>query len=192
MLPLAVALAILPDLDHLADYTPIAFGASRVTLHNVFEGHGFGKVLVPLAIRAAKKDADALAGRIKAAVDARTDPGFVVMARTDALAVEGLEAAIERQGLVGMFRIVDHCNDMPAAYMLADVVVSTGAFNTRAAGGEEFTIPDGSRFAIAASCATGPWRNWPRVTSEATGLRRCGTSSGGRDSGCPMPSAAWR
>ena len=34
--------------------------------------------------------------RIKAAVDARTDRDFVVMARTDALAVEGLQAAIER------------------------------------------------------------------------------------------------
>ncbi len=34
--------------------------------------------------------------RIKAAVDARTDDQFVIMARTDALAVEGLEAAIER------------------------------------------------------------------------------------------------
>lgn len=34
--------------------------------------------------------------RIRAAVDARTDPNFVVMARTDALAVEGLEAAIDR------------------------------------------------------------------------------------------------
>jgi len=34
--------------------------------------------------------------RVKAAVDARTDPGFVIMARTDALAVEGLDAAIER------------------------------------------------------------------------------------------------
>ena len=34
--------------------------------------------------------------RIKAAVDARTDPDFVIMARTDALAVEGLDAAIER------------------------------------------------------------------------------------------------
>lgn len=34
--------------------------------------------------------------RIKAAVDARTDPDFVIMARTDALAVEGLSAAIER------------------------------------------------------------------------------------------------
>ena len=34
--------------------------------------------------------------RIKAAADARTDPQFVVMARTDALAVEGLQAAIDR------------------------------------------------------------------------------------------------
>jgi len=34
--------------------------------------------------------------RVKAAVDARTDAGFVIMARTDALAVEGLEAAIDR------------------------------------------------------------------------------------------------
>src|SRR5471030_173952 len=34
--------------------------------------------------------------RIKAAVDARTDDSFVIMARTDALAVEGLQAAIDR------------------------------------------------------------------------------------------------
>jgi methylisocitrate lyase len=34
--------------------------------------------------------------RIKAAVDARTDASFVIMARTDALAVEGMAAAIER------------------------------------------------------------------------------------------------
>lgn len=34
--------------------------------------------------------------RIKAAVDARTDVDFVIMARTDALAVEGLESALER------------------------------------------------------------------------------------------------
>ncbi len=36
--------------------------------------------------------------RIKAAVDARTDPDFTIMARTDALAVEGLEAAMDRAG----------------------------------------------------------------------------------------------
>ena len=34
--------------------------------------------------------------RVKAAVDGRTDPGFVIMARTDAAAVEGIDAAIER------------------------------------------------------------------------------------------------
>jgi methylisocitrate lyase len=39
---------------------------------------------------------DEMVDRIKAAVDARTDPDFVIMARTDALAVEGLDKAIER------------------------------------------------------------------------------------------------
>ncbi len=34
--------------------------------------------------------------RVKAAVDARTDENFVIMARTDALAVKGLEAAMDR------------------------------------------------------------------------------------------------
>jgi methylisocitrate lyase len=34
--------------------------------------------------------------RVKTAVDARTDPGFVIMARTDALAVEGMEKALDR------------------------------------------------------------------------------------------------
>jgi glycosyltransferase involved in cell wall biosynthesis len=35
-----------------------------------------------------------------------------------------LEAAIHENGLAGLFRIVEECRDMPAAYMLADVVVS--------------------------------------------------------------------
>ena len=35
-----------------------------------------------------------------------------------------LEAAIRENGLAGLFRIVEECRDMPAAYMLADVVVS--------------------------------------------------------------------
>jgi len=50
-------------------------------------GHRPGKELV---------SKEEMADRIKAAVDAKTDPDFVVMARTDALAVEGLERAIER------------------------------------------------------------------------------------------------
>src|SRR5436190_9304764 len=39
---------------------------------------------------------DEMVDRIKAAADAKTDPDFVIMARTDSLAVEGLEAAIDR------------------------------------------------------------------------------------------------
>jgi methylisocitrate lyase len=39
---------------------------------------------------------DEMVDRIKAAVDARTDPSFFVMARTDALAVEGFDRAVER------------------------------------------------------------------------------------------------
>jgi methylisocitrate lyase len=39
---------------------------------------------------------DEMVDRVKAAVDARTDDGFVIMARTDAAAVEGIDAAIER------------------------------------------------------------------------------------------------
>jgi len=50
-------------------------------------GHRPGKEVVPTA---------EMVDRIKAAVDARTDPGFVIMARTDAAAVEGLDAAIDR------------------------------------------------------------------------------------------------
>jgi methylisocitrate lyase len=52
-------------------------------------GHRPGKQLVGAA---------EMADRIKAAVDARPDPAFVVMARTDAVAVEGIEAALERAG----------------------------------------------------------------------------------------------
>jgi methylisocitrate lyase len=50
-------------------------------------GHRPGKAVVPK---------DDFADRIKAAVDGRTDPDFVIVARTDALAVEGIESALER------------------------------------------------------------------------------------------------
>jgi methylisocitrate lyase len=50
-------------------------------------GHRPGKELV---------SQDEMVDRIKAAADAKTDDGFIVMARTDALAVEGLDRAIER------------------------------------------------------------------------------------------------
>ena len=50
-------------------------------------GHRPGKALVPK---------EEMVDRIKAAVDGRTDSSFVIMARTDAHAVEGLTAALER------------------------------------------------------------------------------------------------
>ena len=50
-------------------------------------GHRPGKALVP---------AGEMSDRIKAAVDGRTEPTFVIMARTDAHAVEGQKAALER------------------------------------------------------------------------------------------------
>ncbi len=43
--------------------------------------------------------ADEMAAKVRAAVDARTDPDFVIIARTDARAVEGLEAALDRARL---------------------------------------------------------------------------------------------
>jgi hypothetical protein len=42
---------------------------TRVTLFNVLEGRGVGKLIAPLALRGARSDADALAQRIKAAVE---------------------------------------------------------------------------------------------------------------------------
>ena len=69
----------------------IKFGAAAMHIEDQVGakrcGHRPGKELVPK---------EEMVDRIKAAVDARTDPDFVIMARTDALAVEGLPAAIDR------------------------------------------------------------------------------------------------
>ena len=69
----------------------VKFGAAAMHIEDQVGakrcGHRPGKELV------SKQE---MVDRIKAAVDARTDPGFVIMARTDALANEGLEKAIER------------------------------------------------------------------------------------------------
>jgi methylisocitrate lyase len=69
----------------------IKFGAAAVHIEDQVGakrcGHRPGKELVPQS---------EMVDRIRAAVDARTDPDFVIMARTDALAVEGLQAAIDR------------------------------------------------------------------------------------------------
>src|SRR5882672_9566835 len=69
----------------------IKFGAAAMHIEDQVGakrcGHRPGKELV------SKQE---MADRIKAAVDAKTDADFIVMARTDALAVEGLDPAIER------------------------------------------------------------------------------------------------
>jgi methylisocitrate lyase len=66
-------------------------GAAAVHLEDQVQqkrcGHRPNKAIVPQA---------EMVDRIKAAVDARLDDDFVIMARTDSLAVEGLDAAIER------------------------------------------------------------------------------------------------
>jgi methylisocitrate lyase len=48
--------------------------------------------------RKAVVSAGEMVDRVKAAVDGRPDPSFVIMARTDAVAVEGLDSAIDRAG----------------------------------------------------------------------------------------------
>jgi methylisocitrate lyase len=69
----------------------IKFGAGAVHIEDQVQakrcGHRPGKAIVPR---------DEMVDRIKAAVDGRTDPDFVIMARTDAIAVEGIDAAIDR------------------------------------------------------------------------------------------------
>jgi hypothetical protein len=51
------------DLEALGD------AKTKVTIHNRFEAHGFGKVILRPALNAAKKDAPAFAQRIKAAIE---------------------------------------------------------------------------------------------------------------------------
>ncbi|HTV96686.1 MAG TPA: methylisocitrate lyase [Steroidobacteraceae bacterium] len=69
----------------------IKFGAAGLHIEDQVQtkrcGHRPGKEIV---------SRQEMVDRVKAAVDARTDPGFVIMARTDALAVEGIDKAIER------------------------------------------------------------------------------------------------
>ncbi|MFE0252673.1 SRPBCC family protein [Streptomyces sp. NPDC059010] len=52
------------------DLEPLADGRTRVRIFNVLEGHGLGKLLVGLALTAARKDAPAFGARIKKAAEA--------------------------------------------------------------------------------------------------------------------------
>lgn len=72
----------------------IKFGAAGLHMEDQVQakrcGHRPGKALV---------EAEEMVDRIKAAVDARSDPDFVIMARTDALAGEGLQSALDRASM---------------------------------------------------------------------------------------------
>ncbi len=87
-------------------------GAAAIHLEDQVDakrcGHRPGKQLVSTEV---------MVHRLKAAVDARSDDQFVIMARTDAAAGEGLDAAIERAA-----RYVEAGADMIFAEALTDVV----------------------------------------------------------------------
>jgi methylisocitrate lyase len=70
-------------------------------------GHRPGKAVVP---------PDEMADRVKAAVDAKTDSRFVIMARTDAYSIEGLSSAIDRAN-----RYVESGADMIFAEAMKDL-----------------------------------------------------------------------
>ena len=100
----AVALPLLVDVDTGFGGTAFSVGRTIRTLEKLGAaavhiedqvvqkrcGHRPGKRIV---------SAGEMCDRIKAAVDARSDPDFMVMARTDAFAIEGLEGALERASL---------------------------------------------------------------------------------------------
>jgi hypothetical protein len=52
------------------DLEAVSDTQTKVTIHNQLEGHGFGKLILAFALRAAIKDAPAFAQRIKSAVEA--------------------------------------------------------------------------------------------------------------------------
>ena len=56
------------------DLEPLGDGRTRVRIFNVLEGHGLGKLLVGVALAAARKDADGFGSRIKTAAEAAITP----------------------------------------------------------------------------------------------------------------------
>src|SRR2546427_12763845 len=96
-------------------------------------GHRPGKAIVTPA---------EMVDRIKAAVDARTDPEFVIMARTDALAVEGIESAIDRAVA---------CVEAGADMVFPEAVAELSAYRRVAPPGPRASPPQNTR-----SCGP-PW-----------------------------------
>jgi methylisocitrate lyase len=96
----AVDLPVLVDID-------TGFGAALMIERTIKEMERAGVAAVHMEDQVAAKrcghrpgketvSTGEMVDRIRAAVDARSDPNFVIMARTDAVATEGLDPAIER------------------------------------------------------------------------------------------------
>src|SRR4030095_1978757 len=100
----------------------IKFGAGAMHIEDQVGakrcGHRPNKELVPQ---------DEMVDRIKAAVDARTDREFVIMARTDAVAVEGLQRAIDRARA---------CVEAGADMIFPEAVTELGMYKAFAAEGD--------------------------------------------------------
>jgi len=106
---------ILTDVDRITNATPLPlmvdidtgfggmFSIARTVKSLIKQGAGALHMEDQVAIKRcghrpgkAVVSTSEMVDRVKAAVDARTDPDFFIIARTDALAVEGIESAIER------------------------------------------------------------------------------------------------
>src|SRR2546427_11453235 len=94
-------------------------------------GHRPGKAIVTRA---------EMVDRIKAAVDARTDPEFVIMARTDALAVEGLDSAIDR---------VAACVEAGADLVFPEAVTDLSTYRRVARAGGGPNLAHNTEFGVA-------------------------------------------
>jgi methylisocitrate lyase len=117
-----------------------------------------GKQLIP---------AEQMIAKIKAALDARSDPGFYFVARTDALGIEGIDAAIERaqlymqagadmafvQGADTLEQFERVCRDVPGP-QFANVSQASGRAGAdlaafEAAGAAAVTFPSAALYAAA-------------------------------------------
>ena len=87
-------MVILVDDEDRENEGDLTMAAEKVTPEAINFMAKYGRGLICLSMTGEMCD------RLKAAVDARTDSDFVIMARTDAFAREGLAAAIDRAGVL--------------------------------------------------------------------------------------------
>ncbi|MGB5949144.1 MAG: glycosyltransferase family 4 protein [Parvibaculum sp.] len=97
-------------------------------LHRRWKAGGQGRVVFLLAARVTRWKGQAVAVEAAAKLKAAGVENFELLLAGDAQGrdayVNELEARIAREGLGEIVRIVGHCDDMPAAYALSDVVLA--------------------------------------------------------------------